>query len=92
MQPAASLLNPLNPHLVPCPLPCPLRPACSQLLRSTALTFWAAVPHIQAEAASAHLPSGGAFELFGLDYLLDEQGHPWLLEVVVVVGQVLGFT
>jgi len=48
--------------------------------RSVAMTFVAALPRLHEVQAEMALPPQSCFQLFGLDYLIDEKLYPWLLE------------
>ncbi|KAG1665105.1 hypothetical protein FOA52_007796 [Chlamydomonas sp. UWO 241] len=52
----------------------------SKVARAVALTFTAALPRVQEVQAQMALPPRSCFQFFGLDFLIDSQMHPWLLE------------
>eukprot|EP00878_Enallax_costatus_P021301 GHUV01022547.1.p1 GENE.GHUV01022547.1~~GHUV01022547.1.p1 ORF type:complete len:513 (+),score=138.38 GHUV01022547.1:1-1539(+) len=52
-----------------------------QLARVTALVFAAALRRIQEVQAQMDLHPRQTFQYFGLDFLLDSNCHPWLMEV-----------
>lgn len=48
---------------------------------SAALTFAAAVPSMRSACTKHSVPDNTVFEMFGLDFILDGNDQPWLLEV-----------
>jgi hypothetical protein len=48
---------------------------------SASLVLAAALPAMRAAASEVGAPQQGAFEYFGLDFVLDAQLRPWMLEV-----------
>ncbi|KXZ53247.1 TTL5 protein [Gonium pectorale] len=53
----------------------------SKVQRNSALVIAAALQHIKADHEAMKAQSGMTCELVGLDYLIDADLHPWLLEV-----------
>ncbi|PNH11180.1 Tubulin polyglutamylase TTLL5 [Tetrabaena socialis] len=51
------------------------------MCRSTAAAFAAALPRCAEVMATVAPPSHSCFQFFGLDFLVDATGRPWLLEV-----------
>ncbi|KAI8474298.1 MAG: tubulin-tyrosine ligase family-domain-containing protein [Monoraphidium minutum] len=53
----------------------------SKLVSSAARVVAATLPEVLSEQAKLQAPPNSTFELLGLDYLVDADHHPWLLEV-----------
>ncbi|KAF8064478.1 Ttll6a [Scenedesmus sp. PABB004] len=57
------------------------QPLWARLARATALVFASALRRIGEVHAALHLGPRQCFQYFGLDFLLDSTGRPWLMEV-----------
>lgn len=51
------------------------------MCRSTAAAFAAALPRCVEVLAGVAPPPHSCFQFFGLDFLVDVAGRPWLMEV-----------
>ena len=52
-----------------------------RISHSTAAVFSAALPHLKGQSEALGVQPGSTFEVLGLDYLVDSDMRPWLLEV-----------
>lgn len=53
----------------------------AKMVRNAAHVACAALNEVREENSKQSVPPNGTFELLGLDYLVDSNHHPWLLEV-----------